>query len=469
MHFRDLLRMSLSNLWRRKLRTLLTVLGVLIGTTSIVVMLSIGFGQKASLESSIDSSTQLTAIDVQGNWWPGMPEDPTQKKLNDDAVAEIAALPDCAEVAPVLTVSMRLKSGAYENYLQVYGLPADYIDSLDLQYEKGGFPEHPEEENFPLVIGSEVNRNFYNPKASSSMYGPWMQDDYGEEPPPVDMYEQPVFALFEMNNYSSAAAQSPNFQPLPPKKVIIQARGVLSSVMQGSNMQYSWAAISEIESLKNALTRIYKNKAWPNQPSTKNGRSTGEIIYETLHVKSVSLDKTRELMETIRTLGYNANSAIEYIQEMQAQSQRTQMLLGGIGGISLFVAAIGIANTMMMSIYERTREIGIFKVLGLEMGRIRDLFLLESGLIGLIGGVLGAGLSYLLSFLINHFASGGGLPGMGMDYIYAMSDQPAKLSIIPLWLVGVAMLFGIVIGMISGLLPALRAMHLSPLEAIRTE
>lgn len=158
-------------------------------------------------------------------------------------------------------------------------------------------------------------------------------------------------------------------------------------------------------------------------------------------------------------MGYQANSMIEGIENQQRQAGMIQAVLGGIGAVSLFVAAIGIANTMMMSIYERTKEIGVMKVLGCDMRNIRNMFLIESGFIGLAGGVIGIGLSYGISYLINHI---GGIA-------QAMSGMEGDISRIPLWLVGLAIVFAIVVGMGAGFMPAMRAMKLSPLAAIRNE
>ena len=138
-----------------------------------------------------------------------------------------------------------------------------------------------------------------------------------------------------------------------------------------------------------------------------------------------------------------------------------QAVLGGIGAVSLFVAAIGIANTMMMSIYERTKEIGVMKVLGCDMDNIRDMFLMESGFIGLMGGVVGIILSLSISKIINV------LYMQSNAAMYSMSA--GDISRIPLWLLGLALIFAVLVGMLAGLFPALRAMRLSPLSAIRNE
>ena len=127
--------------------------------------------------------------------------------------------------------------------------------------------------------------------------------------------------------------------------------------------------------------------------------------------------------------------------------------------MSLFVAAIGIANTMMMSIYERTKEIGVMKVLGCDMGAIRNMFLIESGFIGLMGGVTGVAISYGISMALNRLLRiGESLTGMAGD-----------ISRIPLWLVAMAVVFAVLVGMVAGFFPAMRAMKLSPLAAIRNE
>ena len=135
-----------------------------------------------------------------------------------------------------------------------------------------------------------------------------------------------------------------------------------------------------------------------------------------------------------------------------------QAVLGGIGAVSLLVAAIGIANTMMMSIYERTKEIGVMKVIGCSLKNIRQMFLLEAAFIGFIGGIIGNILSILMSAVIN-FLTGNG-SAIGLD---------GNISYIPPWLILASLAFAVLVGMTSGYFPALRAMRLSPLAAIRSE
>ena len=136
--------------------------------------------------------------------------------------------------------------------------------------------------------------------------------------------------------------------------------------------------------------------------------------------------------------------------------------------MSLLVAAIGIANTMMMSVYERTREIGVMKVLGASLRDIRLLFLIEAAGIGFIGGVLGILGSLLASAGLNSPAGVELLaPALGVGG--GISTSTLTMSVIPLWLAGTTLVFATVIGTVAGLLPAHRATRLSALDAIRSQ
>ena len=137
-----------------------------------------------------------------------------------------------------------------------------------------------------------------------------------------------------------------------------------------------------------------------------------------------------------------------------------EAVLGGIGAVAMLVAAISIANTMTMSTYERTKEIGVMKVLGCSLGNIRSMFLAEAAFIGFLGGVVGIGLSYSLSLLANKLIAPAIMEGYGTN---------ARISIIPIWLVVAAIIFATIIGMVAGFFPAQRATKLSPLAAIRNE
>jgi ABC-type antimicrobial peptide transport system permease subunit len=167
------------------------------------------------------------------------------------------------------------------------------------------------------------------------------------------------------------------------------------------------------------------------------------------------------LSSAINDMGYYASNDVEFINSQMESMNTIQAVLGAIGAVAMLVAAISITNTMMMSIYERTKEIGVMKVLGCDIRNIQALFLLEAGFIGFLGGVVGVGFSYLLSFIINYLMTSSGVgDSMGIT---------GAICRIPLWLCPVAIIFAVVVGMVAGFIPSLRAMKLSPLAAIRNE
>ena len=160
-------------------------------------------------------------------------------------------------------------------------------------------------------------------------------------------------------------------------------------------------------------------------------------------------------------MGLQVYGAGEWMREMEKQSTTIQMVLGGIGSIALIVAAIGIANTMIMSTYERTREIGVMKVIGATVGDVRNLFLFEAAIIGFLGGLFGLLTSHGVSYLLNNVLSLGGFFGGG--------GEEAVTSIIPLWLDFLALSFSALIGVFSGYFPARRATKLQAIEAISVD
>ena len=138
-----------------------------------------------------------------------------------------------------------------------------------------------------------------------------------------------------------------------------------------------------------------------------------------------------------------------------------QVLLGSVGGLALLVAALGVANTMMMAIYERTREIGVLKALGASRSEIRAMFTVEAAFIGLIGGffglIFGALLGRLVDWIAHRYLISEGVTGVG------------DLSVIPPWLAIGALIFAALIGILAGLYPAARAARLDPVAALRHE
>ena len=440
MKFLDLLTMSVNNLRRRKLRTGLTVLGVIIGTASIVVMISLGIGLQELTVERYESYGSLTAIQVYnyGNSGSDASED---SFMTDKTLEQFARLPHVKSVTPMLRVGVTARKGAYEGYVNLMGVSLKYMEDIPLG--RGKLPDRGES-RLQIIMGNRVAQNFYNARTGK---GFWETGEY----PDIDFMDDTVFYYFNPS-YSSSSEETK-----PPKKYLLETVGVVEGTTEDSN-EYSYSAYVEIEALKSQLKQIYKKDPIPGQPTNKKGKPYSYFVYDEAVVYADDMENVMDVQKMITDMGLEAYSNMEWLQQQQEQSQMIQAVLGGIGAVSLFVAAIGIANTMMMSIYERTKEIGVIKVLGCAMGNIRNMFLIEAGCIGFMGGVIGLVLSYLLSYLVNHFIGGELMTGVAGD-----------ISRIPLWLAGSALVFAVIIGMLAGFFPAQRAMKLSPLAAIRNE
>ncbi len=455
MKFIDLLRMSSSSLFKRKIRTILTVLGVVIGTASIVVMISLGLGLNKSTMEQIDSNGGLTTIYVSEAYEDFESADggasAEKKRLDKELVEALQQLPKVKAVSPALYTSVILKQGSYEMNTQLQGMTTEGLENLKLEFEAGGLPE----QGAPLqfVYGSSVEEDFYNSK--TGQYPFW---ETGELPD-IHFMDQPMFVIFDTDAYYSSQYPSEEGQSgeqvKAPKKYMIDAAGKVAKPTSGYD-QNSWNVYCDIDALETQLKKIFKNKVIPGQPTKENGKPYKELYYSQIQVSAETMDDVAGLQTIIKDMGYQADSNAEWVSSMQEQYKSIQLVLGGIGAVSLFVAAIGITNTMMMSIYERTKEIGVIKVLGCSLGNIRTLFLLEAAYIGLLGGIIGVLLSYGISSIINNVAA-------------SMDSYQTSVSYIPAWLSLLGLAFSTVVGMVAGFFPALRAMRLSPLAAIRNE
>lgn len=185
-------------------------------------------------------------------------------------------------------------------------------------------------------------------------------------------------------------------------------------------------------------------------------------------VKVKDMNRVAEAEAEIKRMGFRTSSMETIRKPMEQEARQKQMMLGGLGAISLFVAALGITNTMIMSISERTREIGVMKSLGCFVRDIRRIFLLEAGCIGLFGGVAGTVFSYAISFIMNMTSKGMSSSSMVMGVMDTdMADTPSGLSVIPWWLSLFAVLFSIAVGVGAGYYPASKAVKISALEAIK--
>jgi len=454
--FIDLIRMSLGSLWRRKLRTSLTMLGVAIGTTSIVVMVSLGIGINYNYLQSVEESGSLTQINISyyddsfysvGTKNSSSSEDTEKKRLNDSAIEEIAGFDHVKVASPRLSFYVQGWIGAYQGGYSITGMSMDAIRELKLPITEGALPGGGE--TLQLIVGHEMRESFSKGNEDwedlEEFYanGTWYD---------IDFMHKPILTIFDTDTYYSLLYGEGEGLKMP-KKYALETCATFDS-----GTDYSYYALADIEALKTELKKVFKNKVVPGQPTGANGKPLKEWVYNEAVVFVDDMNEVENVQQEIRAMGFDCYSSMDWIKSMQEESRTIQAVLGAIGAVSLLVAAIGITNTMMMSIYERTKEIGVIKVLGCSLRNIRGLFLMEAAYIGLFGGLVGLAGSYGISWLLNRFLAQ-----------TIQGDASAVISVVPIWLSTAGLTISVCIALLAGFAPAVRAMKLSPLAAIRSE
>ena len=474
MRWIDLLRMSSSNLRRRKLRSILTILGVVIGTASIVVMISLGLGMQQSLYREIEQSGGMTAVTVTGKdvgsqmyyYSDSGSDQEASKYVTDETIEKLSKLEHVKSASPVLLMNSIIMTGKYYGNIQLTGMTLEALKEQNISLVEGGRLPKADSSELELVFGNLATENLMEKGTDKGYWETGVRPD-------VDVMKAQMFLVLDSDAYyntlqntggtaistenSSSASTGGTTPTKAPKKYVVHASGRVKGDENTYNA-HSYNVYCDITTLKNMLKKEYAGRAIPGQPTTKSGKPYKFFAYTNAMVQVDDIDNVDVVASEIQNLGYKVTTNAEYVKSMQKQFAMIQAVLGGIGAVSLFVAAIGIMNTMMMSIYERTKEIGVIKVLGCSLKNIKQMFLLEAAFIGFIGGVVGNLLSFLMSFIINILTGNGS--AMGLD---------GNISYIPPWLVIASMAFAMLIGMVAGYFPALRAMKLSPLAAIRNE
>ena len=448
----DLIAMCLRNLFRRKMRTMLTVSGVVVGTCAVTVMVSLGLGMSDALDASLSQFSDLTVIDIYNYGYT----DNFGTQLDDAALAQIMSMEGVVAATPLYRnydFSMKFVSGRkerYEAWSNMVGVYPEYMEIFGYQFIEGRGMET-NDPSYTMVIGEYADYNFYDTKRSWRTAYVYPEPDVnGVVPDPfVNMMRDKITLVVE--NYSDEKAK--------PIEITINVVG---------RLQEDWSRGWETNQGIFMDVNDYKNLIAQYKKLLGERFDINSINYENAKVKVVDIEAVAGVEQAIRDMGFNTSSMEEYRSQMQEQIRQQQTFLGGLGAVSLLVAALSISNTMIMSIYERTREIGVMKVMGCFVGNIRTIFLMEAGCIGFIGGILGTGISFGLASLLNHISLTG---GEGIDFLTGIVDFSTGMPVCvtPMWLLGGAIVFATIIGLLSGLLPSNRAVKISALEAIKHE
>lgn len=423
---------------------------MLIGSASIMIMLSIGVGMTRSQNAWIEEMGDLTAINV----YPLYGD--SNLKLDDAAVNSFKALPGVAAVAPKLScdsLSFSMFAGKNKRYSAMWapvcGYDSDVIKELGFELLEGDYPKG----EYTALIGENFEYALADTRRpdGNNMIEYYMYQGSGDEMPDPYMKlvgEKIVFCILDENG----------------KEAFSQEIKITGKVKSDYSKAYESAEGIILQSDDFEKMIAAANKALGNKKT--------DLTYSNVTVRTADIDNVTEVQSAIDEMGYQTDSMESMRESTQKEMAKIQLALGGIGAISLFVAAIGITNTMIMSVSERTKEIGIMKALGCFVYDVKKLFLMEAAAIGFMGGIVGSFLSFSISCVINlvfGMSQGAYNPEQTYTKFQMMFTSPERISVIPVWLFLFGIGFSVLIGLVSGMYPANKAVKISALEAMRNE
>lgn len=399
---------ALESLSANKLRSGLTILGIVIGVAAVIAMLAAGNGAQATITGSISGIGTNLLFVFQGNQQQTVRNIKPLTMQDAQAMKDAFTAPSVVSVSPLVQSNLKLAYGREEASVQVSGVEPEYLSIR----------------NYELAEGDPIQQDHLLGQASVVVLG-----------------SQAADKLFGRN--TGVAGETIRIEGQPFRVI-----GLLKSKGGGSFGSQDNIALIPLTTAQARLIRRNRDQV--------------DLIY----VQAISSDlvkqASQEISDILRTrhrteIGvddFTVFSQQDFVATAATITGVMTIFLGGIAGISLLVGGIGIMNIMLVSVTERTREIGLRKALGARKRDILTQFLTESAMLSLFGGLIGIGLGWLIAEVIGRIAAATGNafnPTVGLDAVL------------------LATLFSTAVGLFFGIYPANRAANLEPVEALRYE
>ncbi|MFA6941840.1 MAG: ABC transporter permease [Clostridiaceae bacterium] len=388
MKFTQGIKMALSSIRSNKMRSILTMLGIIIGILSVIVLVGIGQGTTKNIQSQIEGlGTNLITVNIRTY---------RNKPITDDEITQLKSGSFIKEIAPIISTSSTVKSGTKSESYSVEGSEPAYEEIRNVSIDTGRFISENDITNRykVAVIGTDIADTILGTR---DVIGKTIQ--------------------INRNNFTVVG--------------LLKSAGTSSS---GSNDEKIIIPISTAERLfKTTRISTFYIEAASSSAVTNAYNQLNTFLYQ----KFGSTDDYKVFNQT------------DLLSTVSTTTNTLTMMLGGIASISLLVGGIGIMNIMLVSVTERTREIGIRKAIGAKRRNILIQFLIESVVLSVLGGIIGIALGFLVANIVSKFTS------------IAVSISPTVVML--------SFSFAMAVGIIFGMYPANKASKLKPIDALRYE
>jgi putative ABC transport system permease protein len=449
----DSVELAARNLRESVLRNSLTTLGISVGVASLVAMLSLGIGlqqlasrrlQRAGLFDTVVVSSRRDLRSFSREQETEGPAPAQSPELDENARAKIAALPEVVEAYPDLRFIAELRFEDKPHLTMIAGLPlsskaSDGFEGMQGRFFSGGDPH---EVILQKMFAAELlGKSAHNPdeinvrEIAEPLIGKQLVLRYAER---------------ESGNGSSDSASYYVISRELPLTIV----GVAD--LDPDSMRGNFRARLFIP--QKLMEGMHAMQAYESRDSTH--ATSNQPDYSTLVARVTGAGKVDSAEQAIKKLGFNTFSILDATKSLRRFFAILDLFLGIFGSLALTVASIGIINTLVMAILERRREIGIMKAVGASDADVRGLFFAEAGAMGVLGGVFGVLMGWIIGRAINFGTN---------IYLVRQGFSREDIWTVPLWLIGAALGFSFVISLLSGLYPASRAAKLDPVQALRYE
>ncbi|MEO8727051.1 MAG: FtsX-like permease family protein [Acidobacteriaceae bacterium] len=443
----DLTDLALRNLRQAVLRNTLTTAGIAVGVASLVAMLSLGIGLQSLATKQFRKSGLFDTIFVSAKNDPREMERERRKgaapvgealPLNEGARAEIAKLPNVLEAYPEIRFYSDVQEGGKAHPTTVSALPESARQHEAFDTMKGKFFSSADASE--AIVHKDYAKELVGGGNPEGAIGKDLTLEYFQHGGAVS------------GGGSGAEGTAPQGFQLLRKRATVRIVGVIDNDPMGGFMGSSakiWIPQALAESL---------HAAQPADMRSFSAAAGPRGQYAMLFVRVKGPKNTTSVEEQIKKLGFGAESLLDASKSLQRFFAVLDGFLGIFGSLALAVASLGIINTLVMSILERRREIGIMKAIGASDADVQTLFFAEAAAMGVIGGALGVALGWVIGKGIN----------LGFDAYMRKNQMPTQeFWLLPLWLVGAAIGFSVFVSLAAGLYPARRAARLDPVQALR--